>query len=644
MADQVSALAFQELVSRGGQLVDRIDEAVDGYYGWVSGAADGGPNGDGYYPMSVPGGPVVLVPSPAKLAAIAQAGGAESTPLTAEAIMALEPALDSNGSEHYPAVSPDGKLRRYRPEMFAARRTRDLDVLPGSEFAEWINCLSSTGMERKLAVSALTRIIGEVIDPTTPPYNVVYDFKKAKPSRTTAGSNIVTTGDNVFSAVDIGKLVNVGGGGANGALIGYIGAVVDARTIKVFTDRSFTTPLNASQTTTNEMVWGTDNTTGLQRAFDDAEPVSIYYTGRVVLIGGMALARQLRFGSIAIVGLGGTACGFVALSTPGSQQPFFADKNTGRYGSLRPDGYTLKGLTFNGQRYTATYSEYRRTVEVRGGEFHNFYRGAPYARIEEIELIEGLTDGGQFNGAFAGQFNSIRAFQNSHCGLRMGFWDLNGTNWHTEANGSAGVMSYMPGANVSTVRSSYNGVGGGGLWLSNQFWPHELGANWCECGVGNTITNLRMQESWSHNLVFAPRDPLLYTQGGGRKNAIYLGTFDDTGDIAAVGKASKTRLPGVRSMIYMKGESVRDNVVELVTGAPQVLTTNYATNGYYDDGAPSKNIVRLTTPGITNDVADWYAGGPQDQPATARGPWGTDGSSSIASRGNSVVVNGQAAA
>ena len=46
---------------------------------------------------------------------------------------------------------------------------------------------------------------------------VAHYFKKAKPSHTTAGSNIVTTGDNVFSAVDVGLKVNVGGGGANGA-------------------------------------------------------------------------------------------------------------------------------------------------------------------------------------------------------------------------------------------------------------------------------------------------------------------------------------------------------------------------------------------------------------------------------------------
>ena len=644
MPNPIDTANFAQLIQDAQVLRTEIGDAVTGYYAWAQGTATGGPNGDGYYPLSVPGGPVVLVPCPAKLAAIAEAGGgsAPSSPLTAENIMSLPVLGASKGEEWLPVVAEDNSLRRMRPNMYAARKTADLDVLSGSEYAEWISCLSSTGLERKIAISALRKVVGEVIDPTQAPYNVIYDFKKAKPSYCTAGSNVVRTADAVFTQNDVGKFVNVGGGGPNGALIGYIGQVQDSRHVAIYTDTSFTTPVNATSSAQNEMVWGTDNTVGLQAAFDAAEVPSIYQTGRVVLIGGFALARSLRFGSIAIVGLGATACGFVALTMPNQSAPFFADKNNGRYSTLRPDAYTLKGFSVIGQRYTTLYSSFRRAVEVRGGGFNNFYRGAPYARIEEIDISESLWDGGMFNGAFAGQFNSIRSFQNSGCGLRMGFWDLNGMNWHTEANGLAGVLSYMPGANVSTVRSSFNGVGAGGHFTGGAYWPHQLGANWTECGFGNTITNLRMQESWGHNLCIASQDPLNYTSTGGQKNAIYLGTFDDTGDITPAGKASKTRLPGVRAMVYMAGTSVKDNNISFVTGAPQVLTTNYATNGYYDDGSTTNNNVSINTPGITNDPADWYAGAASDALATNRGPYGTGGSS-ISGRGNNVVINGQVA-
>lgn len=645
MVSPVDALAFGELVAEGQATLVQIGDAIDGYYGWAAGTATGGPNGDGYYPLPAPGAPgSILVPCPAKIATIAEEGGAPSTQLTAAAVNQLPAATTSDGQEWYPAVSPDGELRRYRPEMFASRKTADLDVLPGSEYAEWLSCLSSTGLERKLAVSALTRAVGEVIDPTKPPYNVRYDFQKAKPSYATAGSHIIQTGDPVFSASDVGKLVNVGGGSTGGALVGYIGQVQDSTHIAIYTDLTFTTPATATATATNEMVWGTDNTVGLQQAFNDAEVASIYNTGRVVLIGGMALASELRFGSIAIVGLGATACGFAALAKSGSQQPFFADKITGRYATLRPDAYTLKGLSFMGQRYTQFYNTFRRNIEVRGGAFAAFRRGAPYARIEEIDTFESLWDGGAFSGAFAGQFNNIRAYFNAQCGLRMGFWDLNGQNWHVEANGGAGVLSLMPGANVSTVRASYNGSGGGRIFTGGGYWPNQLGANWTECGFGNTVTNLRMQESWGHSLVIARQDPLNGASSAGSKNAFFLGTFDDTANIVPGHGGNNTRLPGVRAMVFISGNTAVNNTVDLVTGSGQVQPTNYATNAYWDEGEPSGNRVTLNTPGITNATSDWYAGNATvDTLATAPGPWGTSSSSSIGGRGNIVTINGQSA-
>lgn len=73
MPDQISALAFQELVGRGGQLVDRINAAVDAYNAWASGTVDGGPNGDGYYPLPTAGSPGFrLVPCPALFAVLTE--------------------------------------------------------------------------------------------------------------------------------------------------------------------------------------------------------------------------------------------------------------------------------------------------------------------------------------------------------------------------------------------------------------------------------------------------------------------------------------------------------------------------------------------------------------------------------------------
>lgn len=638
MSDTTWAEAAAQMIA----VVSLLNSLAGEQQEWSTGVANGGPLGDGRYPFTQPDGTVTLVPCVARI--LIDAGSGALTQAGFAALLAGF-AGDIDETVEIIATGKAGAVpKRFSPYLITQRKTVDRDVLNGSEVAEWIDGVSSAGREVKIPFSTFQQQFGGVIDPSRPPYNVRYDYKKSKPIATTVGSNLITCGNAVFSSADLGKVAVVGNAGPDGALVGYIGQVVDTKNIRIFVDAAFTTPRNATQNrTSEEMIWGTDNTVGLQRAFDDAEPVDIYSPGGVVVIGGIAMARELRYGSIGIVGLADSACGFAVMPVANGQQPFFADKNTGRYGAgqFKPDGYTLKNLTFFGQRYTQHYSSFRRTIDIRGGDFGVFRRGAPYARIENIDVFESQWDGIATNGAFAGQFNNIRSMNNGQVGMRMGFWDLNGVNWHVEANGCAGVISTMPGANVSTVRASYNGADGGRTFVGGGYWPHEYGANWTECGFGNIITNLRMQESWGHSLCFSSTDPLNIGSGNGGKNAFFLGTFDDTANIVPGHAGSATRLPPVRAMAYFKGNTVVNNTIELSTGSGQVQPTNYATNGYWDEGNPTGNRVILNTPGITNDPAQWYDGGPVS--ATARGPWGTSSSSSIGARGNVVTINGATA-
>lgn len=571
------------------------------------------------------------------LEAIQESGGASNPTL-----LPLATSGDAGPNNLMVGVTPLGVTKRFSTDLFASRRTVDRDVLGGSEIAEWLDCLTSTGLERKIALTALTRVMGEVIDPTRPPYNVVYDARKAKPVSVTNGSNLVTAPDPVFNAArDLGKIMAVGNADAtNGPMIGYIGLVLDSYNVRLFTDLTFATAVNATITkTAEECTWGTDCTTGMQAAFDAAEPTSVFDVGRVVVVGGMCLVRQLRFGSISVVGLADTGCGFIAHPQV-SSQPFFADKAyTGTYTTLRADNYTVKNLAIYGQRFTAYYSAFRNAFEIRGGGFDAFRRGAPYGRIENIDVFDGQWNNIVTNGAFAGQFNSIRSYGAAQCGMRNGFWDLNGTNWHCEGNEGPGVLSTMTGGNVSLVRSSYNGRRGGSINLSSAYWPDEMGANLTECGYGNTWTNVRTQESWGHNVCFSNTDPLGVFSGHGSKNAMFLSTLDDTGNLVPAKGVSATRLPGYRAMIYVKGNTTVNNTVDLTTASGQVHPTNYATNGYADIGNPSGNQVTLRTPGITNATGDWFAG----NGAVSPGPWAHASSSSIATRGNVVNVNGSTA-
>lgn len=610
---------------------------------WHFGTVDGGPNGDGYYPYPDGTGMVYLAACPAKLESLAGAVSFEEASVTD--LPTMDQTDKAAGAPLVPAVSAkDGALKKFPIDLFVSRKTVDRDILQGSEYAEWIDCLSSTGQERKIAVEYLSRSYGDIIDPSRPPYNVKYDAQKTKPVSITAGSNRVVSSENVFVSSDVGKIAAVSNGDSSlGPLVGYIGVVESANVVRLFTDLSFTTPSNANQNRSGEeMIWGTDSTVGMQAAFDAAEPAGLRNAGRVVGIGGMALVTRLRFGSISIVGLSGTGCGFIAFPIPNNSSAFIADKTTGRYGSgqYKPDNYTVKDIVILAQQFTEYFSSFRRGFQINGGGFNAFLRGAPYARIDNLEVREARWEGITTNGAFAGSMNRIKVFNCAQTGMRNGFWDLNGNDWHAESNGGAGILSTMTGANVSGLRLSYNGSQGGRIFLAGAFHPHELGANYTECGYGNAITNIRAQECWGHNLCFSGSDPLQIYPGGGGKNTFTLATLDDTANLGpAKGVPPTSRYPAQRAMIMMKGNTVTNNVIRLATGAGHVWQQNFATNGYYDQGNPSNNIVELVTPGITNDPADWFQG-TSTYPSANPGPFATGSDSSIGTRGNVVSVNG----
>lgn len=629
----------QEILDKLTALLGRKTLSQVEIANWYAGPVDGGPNGDGLYPLTDGSGFVRMLPSFAKLM--------QSARSLDEAFAALEIAVKDDVGEKLELIgqAADGSLKRFATDLFPARKTAQLDELHSEEWAESLACFTSTGSERRMAIENVLRAVGNVIDPTHPPYNVVYDYQKALKVTTVPGSNRITTADPVFRPGDVGKMAYVSNGDTTiGALVGYIGAVIDSRNIRIFADKAFTMPKNSNNNQPGwaEMIWGTDCTAGMQAALDAAEPRGSVARGKVVVLGGIVMATELRFGSISIVGLGETGCGFAVLPLQGGQDAFLADKIDGAYSQWRADAYTLRNISIFGQRYTQYYSSFRRSIDIRGGGFEKFVRGAPYAVIDGLDLYEAQWDGGAFYGAFAGRFSNVRAFQNAQCGLRIGFWDLNGQNWHVEGNGGAGILSFLAGANVATVRASYNGSDGGRIWLAGGTWPHEMGSNMTECGYGNTWSNVRQQESFAHNLCISGRDPLGIGSGQGQKNAFFIGTFDDTGNLVPGKGLNPEGLPGVRSMVYIKGNTATNNTVVQVTGAGQVQTENYATNAYWDDGDTSGNLVDIRTPGFGNAVEDWYTG-PGVLAATARGPWGTSSSSSIATRRNVVTVNGATA-
>jgi hypothetical protein len=638
-------------------LVGRRDLTQQQFANWLGGAVNGGPNSDGNYPLTDSTGFTRMVPCPAR-----QVQGLGNG-LDLTGFNALPTAVEADVASAPPEMLgklADGTLHRFTTNLFAARRTKDLDVLPGSEYAEWLSCLSSTGLERKIGTAYLTRSFGDVIDPTRPPYNCRFDAQKMHGATVHQGSNLIDTPytDFRFNQSDLGKICNISNHMYSGGVNCYIGSVsADGAQLRVFYDKAFTQPVNADwDRGYEEMIWGTDDTIGMQAAIDDADPRSYEDHGRTVAIGGFGLVSQLRFGSMSIVGMATTTCGFYHLASPGAgTSPWIAPKGSGKYyaSNKRPHHYSLLNLSLFGQRYTVPYNTFRRALEIYGGGFGDVYTGASYARIEGIDIFESRWDGFFGDGVFAGLIKDFRVFLSEQCGMRVGFFDLNGVNWHAEGNKLTGIYSTLVGANLSTVRSSYNGANADGN--AN---PHEHGSNYTEAGFGNTVTNLRLQESWSHSLCFTDVDTNYVRNGGGSGNAFYLGTFDDTADISSELRgdgstaAGHGSLPDIRAMVYFRKtsdqynfNSVSNNTVNLVTGSYQVKGINYATNAVGFDGYARYNEVTFRTPKISNDPTQWYDGVPINKPAFSRGPWASKntGTDTIGSLANTVKINGQLA-
>lgn len=637
----VDPLTIEELITKQSLLYDNIFNSVKLYREYQAGTVDGGPNGDGYYPLYDGLGGTYLAPCPRKMEEMA---GADAGGLSQPEVDALAEFLDSSIEPTIPVTVPDGagrSLKKIGLYHFTRRMGPDLAAQSDLLNVEYIPGFLSTGQERRIAINAIRQQFGEIIDPTRSPYNVVYDYRKGQGAASMAnGSNVVELNANIsFETNDVGKLIFVGNSNATvGVTGGYIGAILDPKHATIVTTKGGSTPVNATMVASNQdVIWGTDCTAGIQAAFNDAEPKSIYDKGRIVYITGVCMVTHLEWGSISVVGVAPTNCGFAHIPIQNDQRPMYQDKQTGVYATIKPSYYTHMNLGFFGNQYVQYWNSFRTLFQIYGGLSTNYRDSAPYSYIQNLDCWLAQWNGFHMYGAFAGKADGLRAMFCAQNGIRSGLWDVNGHSWHAEGNGYAGIVDYMAGANLTTLKCSYNGVGGAGAFI------YENGCNYLCLGTGGTITNLRVQESWGPNIVFSSYDPLNAYNNASRRNKFNQITIDDTGNIGAGKGVRPASLPPVRSMILFRGASVQENLIQLTTGEFGVNPAQYATHGYFDMEGPSKNKVVLDTlAGITNDPADWYNGNGSTIPggtgAYVPGPWGTTSFTSIGAR-NVVIIN-----
>ena len=584
MPDPVDALAFGELVAEGQQVLVKIGEAVDGYYAWSVGSATGGPNGDGYYPLAVPGGPTVLVPSPAKIAAIAAETNAPAS-MTADAVNALPAASSSDGKEWFPAVSPDGALRRYRPEMFAARRTADLvdqTKLTGNELLPALTEAGPGGLERRIALREMGRFMTGVVNPKLPPYNCKGDFRISEKGSTTNGGNVVTLMEPMFRAEDVGKLIYVSNnpfpnsGGNYQSTITEVISATQARCAHNFT---------ANRNQNAQVGWGTDDTVGMRAAIEACRaPGTFTYGGCLMLPPGMYLvdANTTYPARMSIVGYGRRQSMLV-------RKPWPQGVNTD-YWQLRAENNLVDFNVFHnfglhGLKY----------LQNRGGGGLQFFsvpsnqltaQNDPYPFWSQMLITDHTWHGLETFYRHSGDIIAMEIVGCFGTGWRSYSYDVNVVNLLSIGNWGPGAELASGGCNINNMKCSYNGVNG-------YFLPADEGScNLLVSGAGNNITNARLQESLGCALVVT-----------GYNNKFGDMSLEDAGCIAF--EHGTGTPPALRAQLYLKGASCVGNLLnDVAYGRAVHESGDHMTHAIYLSGNASGNKGRMwERPGSDYDVA-----------------------------------------
>lgn len=587
MVSPVDALAFGELVNEGQATLVKIGDAVDGYYGWAAGSATGGPNGDGYYPLPAPGAPgYVLVPSPAKIAAIAAEGGAPSTQLSAEAINMLPAAALSDGKEWVPAVSPDGTLRRFRPEMFAARRTADLQPLTqliGNELLPALTEAGANGLERRIALNEIHRKFTGVINPKMSPYNCKGDVRISEKGSTAAGSNVVTLNEPMFRTEDVGKLIYV----SNNAGPAPTYANFQSTITEVIspTQARCAAALLVNRNQDVQVAWGTDDTAGMQAAINACRsPGTHTYGGGLLLPPGMYLCGPLTYPArMAIKGMGRRQSMLVRKPNPPSvttDTHQFVNENTLCDFNVFSD-WGLHGLKYQ---------------QNKGGIGFGFYSVPssqvtaqidPYPYWSNMVITDQTYHGVETFNRHSGDIIAMEIVGCFGVGFNCNSYDVNMVNMLTIGNWGPGMSLSSGGCNINNLKSSFNGTNG------YMFEADEGNCNLLVKGAGNNITNARLQKSLGSSLVVT-----------GYFNKFGDMSLEDAGCIAFEHETWRTP-PPLRAQVYFKGGACTGNVLNDVSYGRAVHETgDHMTHAIYFSGNPTGNKGRMwERPGSDYDVA-----------------------------------------
>lgn len=637
--------------------VNRFTDASTEFRSWASGLADGGPNSDGRYPLSDGAGNSYLVKCPAAIAADA-ASNITASSITSQTLETTPLATPASTMPHLVGVVDPGgageALRKFPVDLFASRRTRDLQDFPTIIGTELIPAMQVGGLEGRIAISELLRRTAGIIDPTFPPYNCKFDAKFLKArltdtyrtqdigaldggddigGETTAGSARVHIGEALFTAEDVGKTIQLSNAGAGGQpLKTTIATYVGPQDVDM--------AVNASNTAVNDVLWGTDNTVGMQAALDAAHAAggeSLFNYGGVVLCpAGGCLTGALRYKArIGIFGRGVRQTTFYRLNDGATAWAWFEFLQTitasqvgtghpaiGRLYDDYPQGIPSVGwtpsqpcgtfrnwrmfdtdflamgdLAINGARYT-NQTSYRGLEYIAAPGYINHPQIDPYPMISRMHISDAGDDGLLSYGRHSGSMFGVEIIGCGNFGGYFRCYDANITNVLAIANDGPGL--YLPeeaaNNNFLNAKISFNGFNGHGSYLYNQFGA-AMQTNVYITGDTNQITNLRCQESYGCNLWV-----------GGNGNQFGDVGLDDTGNIGYKAGFNANNVPPVRAAIIVEnwtlnGNGGKDNRFNDVGYGPAVsVGQDYATHGIFFFGRLASNDEQRMPTGTTGRV------------------------------------------
>lgn len=606
--------------------VTRFGNASEEFRQWAGGVVNGGPNGDGEYPLSDGFGNTHLVPCPARIAA--------SAGISYDAINALTARNTPFSHDHAGPVVPiiaDGVIRKFPLAMFASRRTQDLqEVTLGAEGIDYhIQALNTdTGISYRASVGALLSVTQGFIDVTKPPYNCRFDGTFTRGAICEAGNNVIELIEPVGDRARVGHTFQISNAYSGGPGRTTITEVLDNYHIRIAA-----TPTSSHGA--NDCLFGTDNTAGLQAALYEARARSTYTYGKTVILpDGIGLTGALvYYPRSAIHGRGVRQSMLMRLDdhakAPAWYEYWQEFGTSGISNELHPsfvptqpapllraqnmytDFPSIGDFSIHGARYC-------QTLGYAGISMHSMVIGTPgpelpqidpYPMFSRMHVIQAGWNGWEHTGHHSGSMFAVEIINCGAVGFHMAGYDANITNVLCIGNEMPGMYFQGMGANSNllNVKLSFNGVGG--EWLYGQ----RAYTNLVLAGSGNNITNMRIQES---------KGSSVWVSGTGNQLADV--TIDDTGCIVPLHNTWDTK-PILCAAIVLDGaQDTRFN--DIIFGGAVHYGSNFATHAVFCMNNPQNNTGRIVSKGMTKfDDGAYFDNGETSGPYVSRAVGTSDG-------------------